>query len=80
MSLEQWTTFLGWATIWHFGFLLIIFLSVLPLMNWASEIHARWFNIEPRHARVMIYWFMGLYELGAILFFLIPYLVLRIHF
>lgn len=68
---------LGWCSLIY-----IIFLSVWALFfiigrDWLFGLHSKWFDIPVEKFNAIHYALMGFFKIILIVFFLVPYLVLR---
>jgi hypothetical protein len=70
------------ALLWCFvlSVVLLLFWGVFYMVGgaWAYGLHARWFEITRHEFDLMIYGGMGLTKVLALVFFLIPYIAIRI--
>jgi Family of unknown function (DUF6868) len=78
MNMEILTTFFGWCTLVSGLLFLISTLLIILIPNWAYRIQSRLFPISREQYNVVIYSFLGMYKLLFILFFLTPYIALRL--
>ena len=62
------------------GFLLLLFWFGFYLLagDWAHGIHARWFELTKHQFDLMNYYGMAFIKMSVILFFLIPYVAIRL--
>ena len=60
------------------GVLLIWFVFYLLLGGWAHGIHARMFELTREQFDLVMYCGMGLTKMCALVFFLIPYIAIRL--
>jgi hypothetical protein len=58
--------------------LLLWFLFFLVGADWAYSIHSRWFELSRVHFDLMIYYGMAFFKMAAILFFLLPYVSIKL--
>jgi hypothetical protein len=77
MDQQQLVSFLGWATLWNFVFLGFCAVLIVPFRETFSGWHARMFGIEASQVRVIYFQFLAFYEVLVLVFFAVPYLVLR---
>lgn len=68
---------LGWCALVNYGLLIVWALLVLVARGPWLELQQRLFDLPPAQVRLLNYAGIALYKLGIILFFLVPYLVLR---
>ena len=62
------------------GFLLLFisFGVFLLVDDWAHGFHARWFNVSKHEFDLMYYYGMAYMQISVILFFLFPYIAMRL--
>ena len=70
--------FLGWCAILNMGLVLIWFLLFTYAHDWLYRFHSRFFRLNTEQFDALHYAGMMIYKIGLWLFFLMPYLVLRI--
>ncbi|HUW19547.1 MAG TPA: hypothetical protein VMW16_09615 [Sedimentisphaerales bacterium] len=58
--------------------LLLWFVFFLVGADWAYGIHSRWFGLSRLHFDLMIYYGLAFFKMAAILFFLLPYVSIRL--
>jgi hypothetical protein len=75
--MEQVMTFLGWATLVHVVLLCLMSIVMIILRDWAASIHARMFRIPEESIKIEYFRYLAQYKILVIVFFLVPYLVLR---
>ena len=68
---------LGWCSIVHIVILLLWVLMFRFAHNWVYNLHNKWVEISEENFNQTHYALMGFYKLIVIVFFLVPYLVLR---
>jgi hypothetical protein len=78
MDLDLLTKVLGWVSAINLGILIIWFLFFIFARDFIYKIHSKWFKIPDEKFDTIHYCFMGAYELSILLFFLAPYIALRI--
>lgn len=78
MTTETLQTFLGWAALINIGIMLLWWAMLAWAKDWAYSLHSRWFKISEEDFERIIYLAFALYKLGNMLFFIVPYLALRI--
>jgi len=61
-----------------FVLLLLWFVFYLVAADWGYSIHSRWFELSRHDFDLMNYYGMALIKTGAILFFLFPYLSIKL--
>lgn len=72
------TSFLGWASVYHIVFLFLCAILLIPFKDPFSRLHAWLFGIDPERVKEWYFGFLAVYEALMILFFVVPYLVLRL--
>lgn len=78
MEIEVLRGVLGWCTILGWALLLIWWAMVALAGDWMFQTHDKWFELSRPAFYVTHYAGMGLYKLLIIVFFLLPYLALRL--
>ncbi len=61
-----------------FCLLLFSFVFYLLAADWAYSIHSRWFEIDRNNFDLMNYYGMGILKIAGFLFFLIPYIAIKL--
>jgi len=61
-----------------FCLLLFSFVFYLLAADWAYSIHSRWFEITRLHFDLMYYYVMAFMKIATFLFFLIPYIAIKL--
>jgi len=69
--------FLGWCSLIYIAFLLIWALFFIGGGNWLYNLHRKWFAISIENFNLIHYSLMGFFKILLLVFFLVPYLVLR---
>ena len=69
--------FLGICTLAHYAVLLVWFAVFSFAHDGLHRLHSRWFRLEPATFDALHYGGMAAYKIGVLLFFLIPWAVLR---
>ena len=77
MELNQIVSFLGWCAVINYGVLVVWWLIFVFAHSWLYTLNNEWFNISEEEFDKIHYTCIGLYKLAMLLFFLIPYLVLK---
>jgi len=78
MSVELIRALLGWGAVINLGLLLWWFLFFMLAHDWTYRMHSRWFNLSAERFDTIHYAGMGLFKLSAWVFYIVPYLALRI--
>ena len=69
--------FLGWCSLVYIIFFLIWVLFFIIGRDWLYNLHGKWFPMPIDKFNVIHYALMGIFKIILIVFFLVPYLVLR---
>ena len=69
--------FLGACTLVHYAVLLVWFGVFSFARGGLYRLHSRWFKLEPATFDALHYGAMAAYKIGVLLFFLVPWAVLR---
>jgi signal transduction histidine kinase len=77
MNLEQFTTFLGYSTVFNFALLTYWFLMILFAKKIVFALHQKWFDIDESALSQLHYKLMAQYKLAIIFSNLIPYVILK---
>jgi hypothetical protein len=72
------TTFLGWATLGHFILLALIAIVLIGFRGWIVGVHQRMFALDEAALNQQYFQYLAVYKILVIVFFLVPYLVLRV--
>jgi len=78
MTTEQLTRFFGIGTLLAFGFMMFWFIMYLAAGEIAYSIHAKLFSIDRTLYQQMNYYGMAIFKMLTFIFFLIPYIALKI--
>lgn len=65
---------------WVIGFALMLFSTVVFLLagQMVDELHGRWFGVTPHELDLIVYCGLGLLKLLLIVFFVLPWLAIRL--
>ena len=58
--------------------LLFSFVFYLLAADWAYSIHSRWFELSRLHFDLMYYYAMAFFKMASFLFFLLPYIAIKL--
>ena len=78
MDLRHVRALLGWSFLLGAGLLLVWWAMVVLVGDWMFGVHGHWFGISRTAFAALHYGGMGLLKILIVVFFLIPYLSLRI--
>ncbi len=78
MTLETVRAFFGWAALLNLALLSLWFFLFLFGREWIYSLHSRWFPLPRQVFDSVIYGALAFYKICTLLFFLMPYLVLRL--
>ena len=70
--------FFMWGTILNFGVLLFSFTVYTCGRSWVQRIHAKLYGLTPEQVGPIIYRIFALYKILTVIFFLVPWIALRI--
>ncbi len=77
-DIDMLRSFFGWAVLLNYA-VLIVWFAVFTLAGDALyRLHGRWFRIPRETFDALHYGGMAVYKIGVLLFFLVPWLVLRL--
>ena len=68
---------LGWCSFVYIAILLLWLLILKCCRAWVYRVHNKWFSISEEKFDQIHYLLVGFFKLIVVLFFLVPYLVLR---
>jgi hypothetical protein len=77
MTIEVVRSVLAWCALINMGLLLIWLLFFTIAHDWMYTVHGKCFELSVKNFDAIHYMLMGIFKLAIILFFLVPYLVLR---
>lgn len=78
MNVETLRALLGWGAVLNIALLSLWFFLFVFARDWIFGLHRRWFDLSPQAFDAIHYAGMAWYKLCTWMFFLIPYLVLRL--
>ena len=78
MTIEVTRRFLLWCTVIDYGVLLVWFLVFVFAHDWMQRLHSRWFRLSRDQFDALHYAGMSVFNIGIILFNLVPFVVLSI--
>jgi uncharacterized protein DUF6868 len=78
MNIAQIREALLWCVILNIGFVTVWSILVLVAKGWLNGIILKWFRVSAEHCDMINLTGIVLYKVGNILFFLVPYIALRI--
>ena len=78
MTIEIIREVLAWCTVLNYALLLLWFLFFSLAHDWLYSFHGKWFTLSAEQFDVIHYAGMAFFKLCIFLFYLTPYLVLRI--
>ncbi len=77
MDLEIVRSILAWCALVNIGLLLVWILLFIMVHDWIYRLHSMWFKISKQQFDSIHYMLIGAFKIITIMFFLIPYLVIR---
>ena len=78
MTVEVLRDVLAWSVLINYALLILWFLIFSLAHDWLYSFHGKWFTLSLEHFDAIHYISMAFFKLSILLFFLVPYLVLRI--
>ncbi len=69
---------LGWTALINYALLVLWFVVFLFAHDWLYHLHEGWFDLSVQTFDTVHYATMAIFELGIILFFLVPWVALLI--
>lgn len=69
---------LAWSAVINYALLILWFLIFSLAHDWLYGLHGKWFTLSGEYFDAIHYLTMALFKLCIFLFFLVPYLALRI--
>ena len=78
MNIAQIREALLWCVILNIGLVTVWSILVLVAKGWLNGIKLKWFRVSAEHCDLINLTGIVLYKVGNILFFLVPYIALRI--
>ncbi len=78
MDIALLSRILLWCIVFDFCFLSIWLIMFLSARNWIYRMHTQWFKISEEQFDSMHYAGMAIFKLAAWLFFIIPYLAIKV--
>ncbi len=78
MNVELLRAVLGWGAVFNFAFLTFMFFVFLAGRRLIYRLHGRWFGLPEGTINAVLYGALAWYKLANFLFFVMPYIALRI--
>lgn len=78
MTIEQWSSFLGWNLVLNFGLLLFWAGMLLFARGFVLRLHGRWFRLDEAGFDRLHYAAMAGYKIAIFIFNLMPWLALQL--
>jgi len=78
MTIDQLTTFLGWSSLVHIVLLSVATIMLTLLRNWAMGLHVAVTGVDRAALPGFYFQYLAGYKLLILVFFVVPYLVLRL--
>jgi len=69
---------LGWCSLIYFLFLLLWAVMFCQFHGWLYKTHGKWFDMSIEKFNSIHYLLMGIFKIIWLMFFLTPYIILRI--
>ena len=68
---------LGWCSLIYLIFLLVWFFINIACHDWLYRLNSKWFDIPVEKFNLANYILLGAFKMMWLMFFIVPYLVLR---
>ncbi|ATC94959.1 DUF6868 family protein [Pseudoalteromonas tunicata] len=78
MTLDQLTTFFGWASCISIAMLSIIFILLLVFNKSILILHSQLFNVAEDELNMIYLKYLAQYKMLMVIFFIVPYLALNV--
>ena len=78
MSVEVIRETLAWSAVINYALLIVWFMFFSLAHDWLYRLHGKWFKLSAEHFDAIHYLSMAFFKLSIFLFFLVPYIALRI--
>jgi phosphoglycerol transferase MdoB-like AlkP superfamily enzyme len=78
MELERLKRMLAWSIVINYLILIVWFFAFVFAHEQLRDLHTRWFKLSAEQFDFANYLGMAIYKIGIMLFFLVPYIALRI--
>lgn len=78
MTTATLTSFFGWCLLINLGFYIVTAMSLVFLKGMVRDVNQRLFGISEERIMQESFAFLGRFKLAIILFFLTPYIALRL--
>lgn len=78
MTMNELKDFLLWSTAINYGVVLVWFGVFVCAHDWLFRMHTRWFKLSAENFDALNYAAMALYEIGIVLFNLVPLIALHV--
>lgn len=78
MSVEVIQEVLAWSAVINYALLILWFMIFSLAHDWLYRLHGTWFKLSVENFDAIHYVSMAFYKLSIFLFFLVPYIALRI--
>jgi hypothetical protein len=78
MDITFFSRILLWCIVFDFCFLLTWFLMLMCARNWIYRLHSRWFTMSKEQFDGLHYAGMAIFKLATWIFFIIPYLSIKL--
>ena len=78
MSMNELTTFFGWGAVINIALITLSALMVLGMRSFVLKVHSSMFNVPEDALNLMYLKFLGYYKLANMVFFITPWIALKI--
>ncbi len=78
MTLETLTTFIGWCLVVNLAFYIVTAAALITFKGLVGTVSSRFFGVDHQTAMTESFAFLGRHKLLVIVFFLAPYVALKL--
>jgi Family of unknown function (DUF6868) len=78
MTIAELTELLGWGSVINIGFLMLSFFAVTFMRKIAVQIHSNLFGLKEEDLLRAYFQYLAQYKIVVLVFFVVPYLALKI--
>lgn len=78
ITLSQLTALLGWASVINITYLLLATITIVFMRDTISSIHSKMFKVDGKELDSRYFDFLSTYKIMTLVFFVAPYIALKI--
>ena len=78
MTMEQITTFLGWACTINIAILALSTISLIAMRGWVTGLHSQLFGLDEKDLGRAYFQYLAQYKIAIIVLNITPYIALKI--